>query len=106
MDKPWKNYLPALCGAIGTVLLAGTAWACLSLERGGPPDRIAVAAALRLLAARALALLRWEGCGRDTLLILLLPIGAAMLFRALSLDYAGTDYKNFLTAWKPPCSWK
>lgn len=99
MDKPWKNYLPALCGAIGTVLLAGTAWACLSLERGGPPDRIAVAAALLLLAALALALLRWEGCGRDTLLILLLPIGAAMLFRALSLDYAGTDYKNFLTHW-------
>ena len=99
MDKPWKNYLPALCGAIGTVLLAGTAWACLSLERGGPPDRIAVAVALLLLAALALALLRWEGCGRDTLLILLLPIGAAMLFRALSLDYAGTDYKNFLTHW-------
>ena len=55
MDKPWKNYLPALCGAIGTVLLAGTAWACLSLERGGPPDRIAVAAALLLLAVLALA---------------------------------------------------
>ena len=99
MDKPWKNYLPALCGAIGTVLLAGTAWACLSLERGGPPDRIAVAAALLLLAVLALALLRWEGCGRDTLLILLLPVGAAMLLRTLSLDYAGTDYKNFLTHW-------
>jgi len=52
-----------------------------------------------LAAALALALLRLEGCGQDALLILLLPIGAAMLFRALSLDYAGTDYKNFLTHW-------
>lgn len=99
MDKPWKTCLPALCGALGALLLAGTVWACLGLGRGVAADHLGVAAALLLLAALALALLRLEGCGRDALLILLLPIGAAMLFRALSLDYAGTDYKNFLTHW-------
>ena len=99
MEKPWKDNLPKLCGALGVLLLAGTVWACMSLERGSPPDRAAVAAVLLLTAVLAVALLRLEGCGRDALLVLLLPVGAAMLVRALCLDYAGSDYNNFLCHW-------
>ena len=99
VDKRWKGWLPELCGGLGALLLAGTVWACMSLERGGGPDRAAVAAILLAFAALAVVLLRLEGCGRDTLLILLLPIGAAFLVRALCMDYAGTDYRNFLTNW-------
>lgn len=99
MDKPWKKYAPFLCAGAGGLLLAGTVWACLSLERGGSADRAAVAAVLLLLAGLVLLLLRREGCKREPLLLLLLPVGAAMLFRALSLDYAGSDYNNFLSGW-------
>ena len=69
MEKPWKKYIPGLCGV------------------------------LLVLAALALLLLRLEGCGRDTLLVLLLPVGAAMLARAMCMDYAGSDYNNFLSHW-------
>ena len=99
MDKPWKKYAPYLCGALGLLLLAGTVWACLGLERGGRADHITLAAALLILAELALLLLRREGCGLNALLVMLLPIGAAMLVRALCLDYAGSDYNNFLSHW-------
>lgn len=99
MDKLWTKRLPYLCAGAGLLLLAGTAWVCAALERGGPLDRAGVAAALLILAALSLVLLRLEGCGRETLLIMLLPVGAAMLARALCLDYAGSDYRNFLTGW-------
>ena len=81
MEKPWKKYIPGLCGALGALLLAGMVRVCFGLERGGTADHAAVAAVLLVLAA--LALLRLEGCGRDTLLVLLLPVGAAMLARQL-----------------------
>ena len=99
MNEPWKKYLPPLCAGVGGLLLAGTVWACLSLERGGRADHITLAASLLILAELALLLLRRESCRLDTLLVMLLPIGAAMLFRALSLDYAGSDYNNFLSGW-------
>lgn len=99
MNEPWKKYLPPLCAGAGVLLLAGAVWACMALERGTPADHIVMAAALLILAGLALLLLRREGCRLDTLLVMLLPIGAAMLFRALCLDYAGTDYENFLTGW-------
>lgn len=99
MNEPWKKYLPPLCAGAGLLLLAGAVWACLSLERGGRADHITLAAALLILAELALLLLRREGCRLDTLLVMLLPIGAAMLLRALCLDYAGSDYNNFLSGW-------
>ena len=99
MDKAWKKYIPAVCGLLGILLLAGCAAACVGLERGGPADRAGVAAILLTLAGISVLLLHKEGVRRDALLVLLLPVGAAFLVRALCLDYAGTDYTNFLTHW-------
>ena len=99
MNELWKKRLPFLCAAAGGALLAGAVWACLSLERGGRADHITLAAALLILAELALLLLRREGCRLDTLLVMLLPIGAAMLVRALCLDYASLDYQDFLHHW-------
>ena len=95
MEKPWKTYAPALCGSAGALLLAGAVWACMGLERGGRADHITMAAALLILAELALLLLRREGCRWDTLLMMLLPIGAAMLARRyrVQLDY----YERALT---------
>lgn len=99
MEKPWKTYAPALCGSTGALLLAGAVWACLSLEQGGRVDHITLAAALLILAELALLFLRREGCRLDTLLVMLLPVGAAMLVRALCLDHVSLDYTNFLSGW-------
>ena len=99
MDKVWKKYAPAVCGALGILLLAGCGAACMGLERGGPVDHAVVAAVLLALAGVSVFLLRLEGCGRNALLVMLLPVGAAFLVRALCLDYAGTDYTNFLSRW-------
>ena len=91
--------LPTLCGAVGGALLAGAAWVCLGLERGGGGDRLPVALALLAMAALAAALI-WFECRRlDWLLLALLPIGAAMLIRALCLDHASLDYEDFLSHW-------
>ena len=99
MDKPWKQYLPWLCGAGNALLLAGTVRVCFHLERGGLWDKAAVTAALLVFAELAVLLLRLEGCKKDRLLVMLLPIGAAVLVRALCLDYASLDYQDFLHQW-------
>ena len=99
MDKAWKTYAPAVCGVLGILMLAGCAAVCMGLERGGTADRAVVAAALLALAGVSVFLLRLEGCGRGVLLVMLLPVGAAFLIRALCLDYAGTDYTNFRSRW-------
>ena len=99
MDKTWKKYAPAACGVLGILLLAGCAAACAGLERGSLPDRVGIAVFLLALAGASVLLLRQEGCGRDALLVMLLPVGAAFLARALCLNYAGTDYTNFLSHW-------
>lgn len=99
MDKSWREYAPAGCAALGGLLLAGTAAVCAGLDRGGWLDHAGVAAVLLALAALSALLLRLEGCGRDALLKMLPFIGFAFLVRALCLDYAGTDYTNFLTGW-------
>ena len=99
MDRTWKKYAPPVCAALGVVLLAFTAAVCMGLERGGRLDRAGVAVSLLALAGISVFLLHMEGFRRDTLLVMLLPIGAAFLVRSLCLDYAGTDFNGFLTSW-------
>ncbi len=99
MNRTWKRYIPLLCAALGGLCLAGTAAVCVGLDRGGLPDHLGVAAAMLALAALAVFLLRREGADRDRVLLMLLPIGAAMLARALCLEYASGDYNSFLSRW-------
>lgn len=117
MNKAWKKNVPAVCALLGLLCLAGTVWAALSLDTtwleaytgggsgyfgpalGTAGQRLTVAAVLLALAALALLLLRLEGTGRNILLIMLLPVGAAMLLRAACLNYTSTDYTDFLARW-------
>ena len=99
MGKEWKTYAPRVCARLGAFLLAFTAVICSWLGEGGPMDHVGVAVVLLALAGLSVFLLHKEGFGRDTLLIMILPIGAAFLVRALCLDYAGTDYTGFLSSW-------
>lgn len=94
------SHLPARTSALtGGGLLLLTVMSSLGLSRGSPTARLAVGFSLLLLALLALALLRREGYGKDRLLSLLLPIGLALLLRALLLDHATLDYQNFLSHW-------
>lgn len=98
MDSWIKKVTPA-CALLGGLCLAGTAVECIFLDRGGALECMGTAAALLLLAGLAVLLLRFEGVDRDRLLVMLLPIGAAMLARVFCLDYASGDYNSFLTHW-------
>lgn len=99
MDNPWRRRLPLLCGVSGGVLLAGTMWACAFLERGGRSGRLFTASVFLALALLALALVWLETRRQDKVLAALLPIGAAMLVRALCLDHVSLDYEDFLSQW-------
>ena len=99
MDKEWKKYLPPACAALGLALELGAAWVCLGLDQGAAADGVRAAGVLALLSLGALALLRLEGYGRDALSVMLLPVGAAMLARAVCLDYVSLDYTQFLSEW-------
>jgi len=89
----------AIAAVTGILCLCGSVLCAMGLELGSGGDRAFVAVMLLLLTAAALAVLRLEKTDWNTLLILLLPIGAAMLIRALCLDYASLDYQDFLTRW-------
>lgn len=117
MDNVWKKYAPNLCAGLGVLCLAGTVWAALYQDlswlepynngwngtcapvQGTLGQRLTVAAALVILAALALVLLRLERMDRETLLVMLLPVAAAMLVRSLMLEFMSGDYKMFLVNW-------
>ena len=117
MDRGWRRIIPPLCGVLGLICLLGAGaaagridltWLEAFNEGGsgvfGPPlggvwDWRLSGAVLVLLGALALALLHREGTGRDALLILALPVGAAMLLRACCLNYVSHDFTTFLAKW-------
>lgn len=83
----------------GILCLIGAVILSMLLGLGGTADHIFVAVWMVLFAALAVGLLRYERVKTNHLLLMLLPIGAAMLVRVLCLDYASLDYQNFLTHW-------
>lgn len=95
MSDAGRKYLPGVFG----IALGLTVWACMGLERGGTGDRVFVAMALLALAGAAVFLAWAETHDLDRVILLLAPIGAAMLVRALCLDYASGDYNSFLSHW-------
>lgn len=96
MDELWTKRLPPLCAAAGGALLAGAVWACTLLERDGGWF---AAPALLGMAALAVGLVWLEARSTAQVMVLLLPVGAAMLIRALCLDHVSLDYQNFLSHW-------
>ncbi|MDE6259749.1 MAG: conjugal transfer protein TraL [Oscillospiraceae bacterium] len=99
MNNLWRKRLPPLCGGLGCALLAGAAWVCTGLTLGGGGDRLFVALTLLTIAALAEALIWFESRRPDWVLLALLPVGAAILIRALCLDHTSLDYKDFLSQW-------
>jgi len=99
MNGLWAKRLQPLCAAAGGVLLAGAVWACAGLTRGSDGERLFVAMALLAMAVLAAALVWFETGDVGRVLVMLLPIGAAMLARAMCLDHATKDYEDFLSQW-------
>lgn len=99
MDGRWIKRLPPVCAAGGGLLLTGTAAACARLTLGGAGDRLFVALSLLAAAALGLGLVWLETRSAAGVPAMLLPMGAAMLARALCMDYASLDYQDFLHKW-------
>ena len=87
-----------LCRTLGGALLGLAVMLCLFLS-ASLPARLAVGVCLVALAALAMSLLRHEGYDRETLMAMFLPIGLALLVRALFLPHATLDYQDFLSKW-------
>lgn len=96
-DCPWYFGLP--CALSGLVLLILTVIGAQFLELGTPPARAGVGLLLLLEAALAVCLLRREGCPGMSLLLLVLPVAAALYLRVLCLDHQTADYQTFLAEW-------
>lgn len=93
------RYFGLPCALSGLVLLILTVIGAQFLELGTPAARAAVGLLLLLAAALALCLLRREGCPGMSLLLLVLPIAAALYLRLLCLDHQTHDYQTFLAQW-------
>lgn len=98
MDE-WMKKMHIPCAAFGAVCLFCTMAGTLGLLQGGWPTKIGMTAAMLLLAGLALFFLRFEGFHKNTLLVMLAPIGIAILIRVMCLDFVSADYNNFLQHW-------
>ena len=92
-----KRYL--LPATLGSLMLVLTFARSLTLSLGTPIARTTVGLSFMALGALALFLLYREGISFDKLLLMLLPIGAALLIRVLLLDHVTLDYQDFLSKW-------
>ena len=88
-----------LCGILALACLVGTVAAALQLQQGSVADRVWVAVCLVLTAALGGLLLKKENVPINQILVLLLPLAAAMLVRCLLLDHESDDYLTFLSQW-------
>ena len=84
---------------LGLFLAGLAALRCVFLPGNTPLGRLLIPLALLAIGALGLWLLGQSGCDRDTLTALLLPMGLALLLRALLLPHATLDYQDFLSKW-------
>ena len=92
-------WLAIPCGAAGAALLMLALARVMGLQYATPPDRWLIFMLLLSLAALSLALLALEGCSWQLCLLCLLPVGTALFYRVLCLDYCSYDYYDFLGPW-------
>ena len=91
-----RQALPAYIAA-GVCVLC-TAARVMTLSGGAAADRLLVLLVLLALGALAAVLLHW-GCPAFPLHWAVLAVAAALLLRALCLDYKSGDYGTFLSQW-------
>ena len=94
-----RPFWTTLCAVFGLFALGGAVMCAARLDQGGFAAHIFVAAATVALALLALLLLKLDRAHGGAMLAALLPIGIALLFRVLCLDYASLDYQDFLSKW-------
>lgn len=99
MERGKLGWVGALCGVGALLCLVGTVVAALQLNQGTVGQRIFVALALVLIAGMGVLLLYWERVSVRQIVVLALPLAAAMLVRCLLLDYESHDYLTFLSQW-------
>lgn len=87
------------CAALGLLLGALAALRCFTLPGNTPLGRVVLPGALLAIGALAMVLLHRSGAGRDTLTLMLLPVGLALFLRAFLLPYVTLDYQDFLSQW-------
>lgn len=87
------------CGIISLICMGGTVAAALQLRQGTVVHHVWVAVILLLVAGLGGLLLHREGASPGQILVMLLPLTAAMLLRCLLLDYESGDYQMFLGPW-------
>lgn len=95
MSDAGRKYLPGIFGA----LLGWMLFVCAGLEQGGAGTHIFAALSMLAMAMLAGCLIWVETRDLDQVILMLVPIGTAMLIRALCLDHITKDYEDFLSQW-------
>ncbi len=96
-DCPW--YIGPPCAFTGLLLLVWIVCGSRFLTLGTVPARITVGCLLALLALVTLFLLHREGCPRNTVLLLVLPVTVMLFLRLCLFDHQTHDYQTFLANW-------
>lgn len=94
-----KILLSAVAAGIGAVLLLCALISVFRLSEGGIEVKLVLALLVGALMLLAVALIRREGCDMITLMLALLPLGAAFYLRILCLDYVSPEYELTLAPW-------
>lgn len=91
--------LSAAAAGVGVVFLLCGLISVFRLSEGGVEVKLVLALLVGALMLLAVALIRREGCDMSTLLLALLPLGAAFYLRILCLDYVSPEYELTLAPW-------
>lgn len=94
-----KFLLSAAVAAVGIVCLLCALISVFRLSEGGVEAKLVLALMTGALIMLSLALMRREGCDAATLMLALLPLGAAFYLRILCMDYISPDYELVLAPW-------
>lgn len=96
-DCPWFFAYP--CAAVVVVLITLISIGSQALSLGTTGNHLAVNILFVCLLCLAAFLLYAEQCPTKTILLLLLPVAAALYLRLCLLDHQTHDYQTFLAQW-------
>ena len=96
-ETPWYFAFPCAAAALAFALC--TVAKATTLQSGAQPVRAAVGLLMILPLLLALFLLQSENCPASGILVLSLPVAAALFLRLFFLDHQTHDYQTFLAQW-------